>query len=217
MKILDKRLIESSLSMILRYISHDRPFAIDSAYIGINPSNGWNIEDESITKEEAAVLDKKAHDDLKEDLNNSKYGAIPLKSGYEKTDEESFFIPNCTYDFAFEMANKYHQQSMIWKDKDYFGIVYTINFVDDQGMEKREQEKGMRFKTLIRDGITFDPEVLNYAYSALKRGTKNAQRKFAFQVDESIEGDDSLYEKIIPSRTSVMVYRKLDFGYRRIT
>ena len=164
-----------------------------------------------------ASLDKEAHDKLNEELKTLPYGRIPLRSGYEGVDEESFFICGISYDKAFEIANRYNQQSMIWKDKDFFGIVFTTDFTESDGTHHTEHERGIKFKTSTKEGITFDPSILKYAYSTFKRSNSNQRKKFAFQVEEKIEWGDDLYEKIVPGRTEIMIHRKLDFGYQKIT
>lgn len=202
---------ESSLSRIIRHIKSGNAFAVISAYRGWDIPSGWIYENPSITEEESLIMDKEAHEKLKKDPIARKYGFFEQKSGNKGNEEESLFIPNITYKSAFDLANKYFQQSMLYKDNDYFGVVYTIDFIDEYGVPHKEHDRGVSFELKRERGvITFEPEVLKYAYSQLKKGSKR------FAYNNEISEDIKIFEKRNPGRTEVMIYRKLDFGYRWI-
>jgi len=212
---------ESSLSRILQHIESNRTFAVISAFRGYNPMNGWQLDyPELIDLEEderdkiIKELDEDAHEELKIELRKIyNFGAIEQGSGYEKVDEKSFFIPNISYDRAFYFANKYKQQSILWKDNNFFGIIYTLNFIDSEtGIEHKEHEKGIEFERQIKDGvITFNPEVLKYAYSQLFRGNTNQKKKFAFNIKENY----CIFEKCIYDRWTTMAKAQIKDGLNK--
>lgn len=195
---------ESSLSRIIQHIESGRTFAIISAYRGYNDINGWQLDypklkDLPIEKLDAKIeeLDEEAHKKLKNELwKISKFGIIEQGSGFQGVDEKSFFIPNIKYEQAFEISNRYKQKSMLWKDDNFFGEIFTINYTDKYGTHKM-RDKGIEFQQEVKNGvITFDPEILKYAYSQLFRANKNQRKKYAFVVKENVNIDDyQVYEK----------------------
>ncbi len=72
---------------------------------------------------------------------------LAQKSGYEGHEEMIFFIPGIDYHTAFEFGNRYQQQSILWKDENIFGIVYTNNFTDEEGVQRQKNEKGKAHST----------------------------------------------------------------------
>lgn len=218
---------ESSLSRIIQHIESDRTFAVISAYRGYNDINGWQLDYPELielslkSKKELDIkirlLDEEAHEKLSTELRKIyNFGAIEQGSGYAKVDEKSFFIPNINYNDAFEFGNKYKQQSIIWKDDTFFGIIYTMNFTDEYGTHK-EHDKGIQFQRGIKDGvITFNPEVLKYAYSQLFRANKNQRKKYAFTVKENTNIDNyQVYEKCTYDRWTTMALAQVKNGLNK--
>lgn len=159
--------IESSLSRIWQHINNpNTSFAIISAY----------LDDEN---------DEKNHKTLAKDIRKLGYGFIEMNSGYSyKTDngekfaeEKSYFIPEIKERDAIKLAQKYSQQSVIWKDASEFSLVGARN---DVGVGKRL----MNFKR-DKSTLTFNPTTVKAAFSSLiKRSKKDA--KFAFVAERLI-------------------------------
>ena len=159
--------IESSLSRIWQHINNpNTSFAIISAY----------LDDEN---------DEKNHKTLAKDIRKLGYGFIEMNSGYSyKTDdgekfaeEKSYFIPEIKERDAIKLAQKYSQQSIIWKDESEFSLVGARN---DVGVGKRL----MNFKR-DKSTLTFNPTTVKAAFSSLiKRSKKDA--KFAFVAERLI-------------------------------
>jgi len=196
-----KFLRESSWSRILQHIESTPTFAIISAYRGEDP-----------------IANSQSHTQLKKDVKSLGYGYIDQDSGYsyknpknndeeEMKEEESLFIPNMSLKDAMALGKKYDQESILWKDNERgFVLMYTTG--------DRVGEIDMNFQNKIGGkNITFNPDVLKIAYSALKRANKTQKNvKFAYKgkfddkpnVSENEYTLTSLKEAVIPSRTEAM-------------
>jgi len=198
---LDKKLNESSWSRIIQHIQNDNSFAVISAYI------------KDVTEKE----NYERHSELRNEIRKLGYGFIEQDSGYTYKDddtgesipvkEKSFFIPKIDYDNAIKLAQQFDQESILYKDTTKgFVLVYSKDFTDKDGKKHKTNEIDLKFKfKKDNDGkITFDPEVLKYAYSSLIKANKSQKGKsYAFITTESIK------EGITPSRTDAI--RKNNF------
>lgn len=187
---------ESSISRIIQHIQSSRTFAVISAYRGFKTGNGWELKypellkmGEDERKVKVAQLDNEAHSKLRNELwKELRLGAIEQLSGYANVQEKSFFVPLISYENAFELSNKYYQQSMIWKDDDFFGIVYTINFIDNDGIPHKDHERGdsfMRDRDGDTDMISTNPDDLQYAFSQLMKAHSNHKKAIQFRMKEN--------------------------------
>lgn len=193
---IDQQLKESSWSRIIQHVENDDSFAVISAYL-LNATPEDNL---------------KRHSELRTDIRNLGFGYIEQDSGYtyknKKTGEsfpvreKSFFIPKIDYDKAMKLAQKYDQESILYKDLEKgFVLVYAKDFVDNDDIPHKTHEIGMnfKFKKDNKGKITFNPDILKFAYSELIKAN-NTQRgkQYAFVSTESIE------EARIPSRTDAI-------------
>jgi len=169
--ILNQILAESSLSRVWNHTNNDDTFGIISAF---KLDNYWV---------ENIIL----HSNLKKEIKSKGYGFIELDSGYSYLDntneeisvrERSYFIPKITFKDITELGKKYEQETIIFKDNEFFILVKPDGTIE---------------KTFLKgNGYNFKPENLKNAWSQFIRSkNKNAIKKFTFNVQE----------RIIPSRT----------------
>jgi len=200
-------LSESSWSRIIQHVEGDDDFAVISAY------RSSNTDDKNL----------KQHEELKKDVRALGLGYIEQSSGYTYKDEESgksevrkersLFIPKIDYKNAMLLGAKYNQESILLKNKNMgFVLVYTTGGTKDDGTKFKAGDIDIKFKSAKnKDGkITFDPEVLKYAYSSLLRANKSQKgKKYAFVVESICEG-------IIPTRTNSIAHRDNYMSWRNI-
>jgi len=172
-KILNEQVLkESSWSRIIQHIEKGGSFAIISAF----------------SRENDKQRNYALHNKLRKYITEKGYGYIEQNAGYTYKDditgedlisqELSFFVPSMSLDEAISIGEEYEQESILFKDDKGFKLVYTK---DGEGFHKGQI--GMIFKMDKKpDGqITFNPEILKYAFSQLKKGTKNQiGKKFAY-------------------------------------
>lgn len=200
-------LSESSWSRIIQHVEGDDDFAVISAY----RSN--NTDDKNLAQ----------HEKLKNDVRALGFGYIEQSSGYtykdkssgksEVREERSLFIPKIDYKNAMLLGAKYNQESILLKNKDKgFVLIYTTSGTKDDGSKFSIGDVDMTFKSKKdKDGkITFDPEILKYAYSSLLRANKSQKgKKYAFVVESICEG-------IIPTRTNSIALRDNYLSWKNI-
>jgi hypothetical protein len=172
---------ESSHSRIIQHIENDKSFAVISAFEK-DHSNSENL---------------KAHEQLIADVRKLNLGYIEQSSGYtysnkagesRRVEEMSLFIPEIDYKAALNLAIKYNQESFLFKSKDKgFVLIYARDGIDSEGNHFKKEQIGLKFKTeKNKEGkITFNPEVLKYAYSAL---IKANNKPYAFVIESISEG-----------------------------
>jgi len=153
---------ESSLARIWQHLQSDRSFGIITSYRHESP-------------EEDAV----AWRELKSLVRESGYGYIELEGGYTHeggeaifVQEPSLFIPNVSKEELLEWGDMYGQESVIFKDRNSFGMYYT-----------QEPRKGDLVIEFAR-GMEMSQEATKDFFSALKKGSHRG-RKFVFSVAES--------------------------------
>lgn len=200
-------LAESSWSRIIQHVEGDDDFAVISAY------HTSNTDDKNLEQ----------HNELKKDVRNLGFGYIEQSSGYTYKDaesgksevrqERSLFIPKIDYKNAMLLGAKYGQESILLKNKDKgFVLIYTTSGQKEDGSKFTVGDVDMTFKS-EKDGegkITFDPEILKYAYSSLIRANKSQKgKKYAFTVESISEG-------IIPTRTNSIARRDNYMSWRDI-
>lgn len=195
-KVAAEFLRESSWSRVLQHIEKTPSFAVISAFRGVN------------TPEENEEL----HKTLKTDVRALGYGFIEQDSGYSYNDpstgedglvqEKSVFIPNISFGDAMNLGKKYGQESILYKDDNVgFALVYTT---DGNGHKAGDADIKFQHKVGGKN-ITFDPETLKIAFSALKQANKTQKGKpFAYKVEEDYT-IVSLKEAVIPTRTEAMI------------
>lgn len=217
-QLLSESLLESPWSRIVSYIMSGSTFAVISAFRKDSPINGWRKTFPKISSNEIAKLDDEAHQKLKNTIKDSKYGWIELKSVYEGQEEKSLFIPYLPKNLALEIGSEFQQQSIIYKNDDFFGIISTMDY--DSHL-KGDIE--LTFNTTHKPGpngediLTFNPNILKYANSQLLHGSKHQKDKaFAFVVEHT-----QMYEltyltkydavKALQENRNVEVWRKVVF------
>lgn len=183
------RIEESSWGRIIQHIVSGSSFGVVSAFRGDNPINGWQLDKDNPN---FSKLDEQAHLKLKEDIKRMGLGYIEQSSVYKGKEEKSFFVPNIKKEQIMMLGIKYNQQSIIYKDNNSFNIIYTLNFIDDEGSSHKIGDIGMSFrgdKVINAQGrptITFDPAILKYANSRLNRGSKSQMKQsYAFIQEEA--------------------------------
>lgn len=185
-----KNLQESSLSRIWQHINNGDTFAVISAYVS-NLSEKENLE---------------RHEQLRKDIRSFRLGYIEQKSGYSYLDkstgtegivqEKSFFIPEITLAVALGLGREYNQETIIFKNNDRFVLIRPDNKQVEMSFSKRTDMDKKSDRPL-----TFDPEILKYAYSSLLKANKNNKAPYAFKVqDDDVEVQD-IQEIVIPSKT----------------
>ena len=197
-----KKYTESSFSRIIQHIENGVSFAVISAY----------------RSEFKPEENKQRHLQLGKDIQKMGYGFIMQDSGYQYQDgtvanEQSYFVPTITYKEAIDLGNRYDQESILYKDDQKgFILVYSTNFIDSEGVPHHINDIAMTFKWKSSDGkITFDSEVLKYAFSSLKRANSSQKgKKYAF-IGECV----SLDEAIPPSRHEA-VMKKNDYHWVKL-
>jgi len=189
---------ESSWSRIIQHIEGDDDFAVISAY-----------RTENTDKQDLA-----AHVKLKEVVRSLNLGYIEQDSGYTYKDKEtgeseirkerSLFIPNIDYKTAMDIGKQFDQESILFKSKDKgFVLVYTKNGEKKDGTKFNAGDVELTFKSKKDNTgkITFNPDVLKYAYSSLIKANKNQKDKpYSFIVE-------SIYEGVMPTRTESLAQR----------
>jgi hypothetical protein len=159
--ILENTVKEASLSRVWQHVTNSKSFAVISSFRTENPLEK-NME---------------LFNDLKKDVSALGHGYIQQKSGYTYADgtpaeERSLFIPNITFEDAVKLGKKYNQETIIFKDADQFVLYNPTTKQVDTNFDKEK-------------ALTFDPEVLKYAYSEfLKTKNKNSKKPFAYVVKE---------------------------------
>ncbi len=157
-------LAESSLSRIWQHVAKPGAvFAVISSYLGELP----RTENEQRFSE------------LQQEIRGAGYGYIRFNSGYTYADgsgtaeEKSLLITGIALKDALDIAQKYGQESILYKDDSGFFLVGS-----------RGEQIGQNLLRFQSDGktLTFDPEATKIAFSKLAR-SKQAS-KFAF-VPES--------------------------------
>ncbi len=187
-----KTLKESSWSRIIHHIEAGTSFAVISAY----------------EKEYPLEVNFKKHEELRQDIRKMGYGYIEQKSGYSYInkkdnqegmfDEESFFIPLITKKEALDLGNSYKQESILFKDDTGFYCLLKNGKIDTEFKTKRDRKTGQ---------ITFEPKILKYAFSQLKKATDyQRKQKFAYVIKECVYID----EYRIPTRSDA--YRGMKEG-----
>lgn len=181
-----KTILESSLSRIWQHITNGDTFAVISAF------RGMNTDSENL----------KLHNQLKSDVRGMGLGFIEQKSGYTYSnpdtgedgtvDEMSLFIPKITLAQSVKLGRKYNQESILFKDNDRFVLIDCKSGSVDLTFKKATSDRP----------LTFQPDVLKYAFSQLNKGNKNNKIKYAFKT----EG----YELKIPTRTES--YKSIQTG-----
>lgn len=90
----------------------------------------------------------------------------------EVANEESVILYNIDKKTALEIANKINQESIVWKDKDFFGIIYTDGSVmvefENKPSENMSFSKAgevgfgtkLRKDTINKFGFTFEGTIL---------------------------------------------------------
>jgi regulatory protein YycH of two-component signal transduction system YycFG len=170
---------ESSLQRIWQHITNPKTiFAVVSAYRG-------GMDNES------------RHRQLAKDIRDKGFGYIEQKGGYTYEDpetgeegtseEKSYLIPNIPKKVAIDLALKYSQESILYKDFDGFFLIETAT-----------GNIWMKFSTSDQS-LTFDPAVVKKAYSQLIKTNANQRVKVAY-----------IAEKIIPTRTEAYLSIKAE-------
>ena len=159
-KILEETIGESTLSRVWQHVTNSKSFAVISPFRSENPLEK-NLE---------------LYDQLKKDVSGLGHGYIQQKSGYTYADgtpaeERSLLIPNISFEDAVKLGKKYNQETIIFKDAEQF-ILYNPT----------TKEIVMNFSK--EKGLTFDPEVLKYAYSEFLKSKSKNVKPFAFVVKE---------------------------------
>lgn len=167
--IAEKIIAESSFSRVWNHVNNSNTFAVISAFRGFN----------------TPVENLKLNTNLKADVRKLGLGFVEQEGGYtyiepstgEETpasEERSLFIPEITFDQAIDLAKKYGQESMIFKDADKF-VLYnpkTDKVVLDFAKDRP---------------LTFSPEAVKMAYSKFLRSKNTgAQGKYSFVVKELV-------------------------------
>ena len=162
LKIVKSKINESSYSRIWQHITNNDTFGV------ISPYKSNLIDDDN----------RKRYIELIKEVKTLGYGYIPLKGGYtylngDTYEEQTLFIPKIKKDQLLGLGRKYEQETVIFKDNTQFSLINC----NDGKVE-------MEFK---KDGITFDPETLKYAFSQFSKSkNRNALDKFAYVVKEGV-------------------------------
>ncbi len=200
----ESELKESSWSRIINHISQGINFAVISACHSDDDINGWKVLlGREVPAKEVISLNKEAHTELKLLIKEKGYGYIEQKSVYGGKEEFSLFITGISKKEAIELGVELKQQTIIYKDNEFFGLIYTLNFKDNDGSHSigvvggtfnQEPSKNSMGKPVM----TFDPAVLKYANSQLFRGSKNQTKQSFAYVMENV----TWYEYVILERLS---------------
>ncbi len=155
---------ESSLSRIWQHVTDvEKSFGVVSAF-----RQDLYSEEENLKKHEA----------LKKEIRSMIYGYIEQKSGYTYKDEitgiehmaeeKSCFVPNISFEDTIKLGRKYEQESILYKDKEGFGLFLCKN-----------SKRIMIFKD--RGGIySLKKDDIKIAYSQLIRVNNNHKVKFSY-------------------------------------
>lgn len=171
---------ETTLSRVWQHVTNSESFAV------ISPFRNENTLEKNM----------QLFAQLKADVRALNHGYIEQKSGYTYDDgtpaeERSLFIPEISFDDAVKLGKKYVQETIIYKDAQQF-VLYNPT----------SKQIVMNFSK--KDAVTFNPDVLKYAYSQfLNSRTKNSMKPFAFVATE---------EYHIPSRTDSYAAMKENKG-----
>jgi len=159
----NEEILESSLSRIWQHIEEpDRSFGVMSAFRG---EFSWNENEER-------------HAELKHVVREMGYGYIEMNGGYSGTDgfvlELSLFLPEISKSDLKELGRRYEQETVIYKDADFFGLIEVAT-----GSVWQEFVSGSG-----RENITLKhPEIFKEFFSTLLKGSHRG-RKFVFTVKE---------------------------------
>ena len=150
-----KQLDESSLSRLYQHTKNKDTFAI----IGSQDKD---------TKQSRFPELKSLVGNLRDKVPNIGYNYLEGTYTYEDGEqgiEDSLIVYNIPKNDALDIANKLNQESIIWKDDNYFG------FLNTEGNEEGTFEKG---------DMTFDQQITNMYGSRLRSGNK-FRPAFAFE------------------------------------
>lgn len=184
-----RNLQESSLSRIWQHINNGDTFAVISAYAS-NLSEEKNLE---------------RHEKLRDDIKSLRLGYIEQKSGYtyfetgEIIQEKSFFIPEITLAVALGLGRKYNQETIIFKNNDRFVLIRPDNKQVEMTFSKRTDMDKKSERPL-----TFEPEVLKYAYSSLLKANENNKAPYAFKVDDDNVEVQDIQEMVVFSKKGTL-------------
>jgi hypothetical protein len=176
---------EATLSRVWQHITNSKSFAV------ISPFRSENDLEKNM----------ELYQQLKDSVRALGHGYIEQKSGYTYddgtiADERSLFIPNISFDDAIKLGKKYNQETILYKDAQQF-VLYNPT----------SKQIVMNFSKNKNDAVTFNPDILKYAYSEfLNSKNKNSKKRFAFVATE---------EYHIPSRTDSYTAMKENKGLVR--
>ena len=157
-------LVEGGLSRIWQHTQDDGTFAI----IG---SRDETTDRSAELKELVSELSKKRNIGYK-----PLYGHYQYKNGVV-VEEFSMIIFNITKGKALELAKKLNQESIIWKDKDFFGFLTQDGQEDGQFTSRPEN---MNFS---------DSDIDLYGSRLAKHKNKNQRKWFKFVMEQYKVGE----------------------------
>jgi hypothetical protein len=173
MNTLMNTLNESSIQRVLTLLNKNTTVAVISAFIE-KPELLAKAEGLPTipSKEEQKKINLARHERLKKELQGS-IGFIEMDSGYiyqgdtSVSPEKSFFIPGIDKASAFDIAKRWNQESILWKD--------------DSGFFLLSCKDGSEWMTFSTTGLDLSEEVVKKAFSALIRANKSQKGvKFSY-------------------------------------
>lgn len=183
-----KQLFEANISRVLQHTTDDTTFAIIGYF---DKDTGQSHKSEVLSwlqSKSGKYVNKANKEDDTGNPNYPKFGYTLTNGTYTYKDgpnngktipEPSVILYNVTKEDALELAKKINQESIIWKDTDFFGFLTTDGKEDGR---------------LKRGTLTFDPDITTSYGTQLRNGVNkndrnvghNKNKLFSF-VEEGVE------------------------------
>jgi len=210
------RINESSLSRIWQFVEDD------SRSFGFLSAARNELSDEENAKN---------HEELKNIIRSKGLGYIETLGGYEEVksdlsvvkvdNEPSLFVPNIPKKLLIELGIKYNQDTVIYKDKNEFGLISTSATVGPVGTYVTDFKKSAG-----RDNFTMAKKAVKDLFSYLLKGTHRGKKFRFIDTEEEDKKPPSIYAENTPgvyfflkeriSLNSFSYYKVKDPGWRRI-
>lgn len=140
--IINRGLNETSYSRIYQHTQDDSTFAIIGSEDKDTKENRFN---------ELLDLIRKLGNKQGKGIGFNEVKGTYTYEGKNVTQEDSLIVYNITKEQALDIANKLNQESIVWKDPNFFGLLYA----DGRVMTEFQNEKGnnMSFSNAEKEGF----------------------------------------------------------------
>ena len=176
-----------------KYVNKFKDFLLNESslakiYQRLKDSNGQFGVISGFRKTNTKEVNEENHKELRTYAKEHGFGYIELRGGFvenenEKVIEKSLFLNGISEKELFQLANKYEQESVLFKNSDKFA---EINPKD-----------GTIIKSFDKNSFTLDMKIIQDYYSRLLKGS-HRNKKFLFEELESNSFNRAAYHREEP-------------------